>query len=429
MKRASTFILLLAALLLAALPVCAAVAPAADDFAAKGIKKNYNMPYWIEVDLTHQLVIVYNASTNLPVRTMLCSSGKNNKTPRGEFYTPTTPSKEWTTFETCYIRYGTIIKRPYWFHSILYERPNVSTLKKTSWRDLGRAVSSGCIRLTPIDAQWINYNCKRGTYVKISKFSGTEQEKARRKALRSQIRAELDALGVKKFEPTLQPTPTPVPPTLSMGANHSRVEKLEKRLQSLGFFPGKPNTTFDEATRQALMAYQKAAGLTADGVATPELQQKIEKDTATIGCEVTVKYGDSYLVCKAIATRLKALGYLKSSYKPSNKFDSNLRSAVKKFQQAAGLPANGVADPQTQRAIFDQEAPEPTPTPVKVLAKVAREGYLTLRERADASSRSLVRMPTGATVVVNVKGVGDDGWSKVMYKNKTGYVKNQYLAF
>lgn len=45
---------------------------------------------------------------------------------------------------------------------------------------------------------------------------------------------------------------------------------------------------------------------------------------------------------------------------------------------------------------------------------------------APAGSTSKARIPKGETVVVLEKGVE---WSKVSYKNKTGYVQSKYLSY
>ena len=68
--------ILVLALLLAAAPVCRAVD-----------RENYDMPYYIAVDITNQIVTVYDSATDAVVRQMLCSSGRNI-TPLGTFVMP-----------------------------------------------------------------------------------------------------------------------------------------------------------------------------------------------------------------------------------------------------------------------------------------------------------------------------------------------------
>lgn len=57
--------------------------------------------------------------------------------------------------------------------------------------------------------------------------------------------------------------------TLRLGANGKDVERLQKRLQKLGFSPGNIDGDFGPGTEAALIACQKSLGLLADGVAGP----------------------------------------------------------------------------------------------------------------------------------------------------------------
>ena len=70
--KRSLAVLLILALLLGALPALA----------------EYSMPYYIEVDLTNQIVTIYNTRDNTISRQMLCSAGVDNKTPTGTWYMP-----------------------------------------------------------------------------------------------------------------------------------------------------------------------------------------------------------------------------------------------------------------------------------------------------------------------------------------------------
>ena len=43
----------------------------------------YSMPYYIEVDLTNQIVTIFNTKDNTIARQMLCSAGTGTRTPTG----------------------------------------------------------------------------------------------------------------------------------------------------------------------------------------------------------------------------------------------------------------------------------------------------------------------------------------------------------
>ncbi|MEW5771171.1 MAG: peptidoglycan-binding protein [Pseudomonadota bacterium] len=57
--------------------------------------------------------------------------------------------------------------------------------------------------------------------------------------------------------------------TLKLGASGKDVERLQKRLQKLGFPPGNIDGDFGPGTEAALIAFQRGRGLLADGVAGP----------------------------------------------------------------------------------------------------------------------------------------------------------------
>ena len=97
----------------------------------------------------------------------------------------------------------------------------------------------------------------------------------------------------------LRATPTPLPPVpdrvtartpdpsrptaapvLRHGSVGPEVEKLQKRLQELGYYPVGIDGKFYEETEKAVSAFQKANGLTADGIAGEKTMEKLYSDTA-----------------------------------------------------------------------------------------------------------------------------------------------------
>lgn len=80
-------------------------------------------------------------------------------------------------------------------------------------------------------------------------------------------------------EPATPPAATPPPPasaalpadaTLRPGDTGEEVTALQEALISLGYEVGEPDGDYGPATQQAVIAFQQASGLTADGVAGPE---------------------------------------------------------------------------------------------------------------------------------------------------------------
>jgi peptidoglycan hydrolase-like protein with peptidoglycan-binding domain len=378
---------------------------------------NRGMPFYLVVDMTNQYVTAYRSDTDEPVRYMICSTGKyNGTTPTGTFRLQSDAVYSWVTFPTCYIRYGKRITGSIWFHSILYRSRSTSSLSWDSFYNLGSPASHGCIRLTPIDAQWISYNCKKGTSVRILRASRTNESKALAKKLKSDLRVA----GHKGIQPTLTPTPKP---TLSLGSNNTRVKSLHSRLRSLGFYPGSITSAYTESTKVAVEAYQAAAGLTVTGEADSALQNKIANDNTITGRLTTLKYGDSYVAVKALQRKLKALGYLKASFQLSTSFNSTTRAAVKAFQTLSGLTPDGIATPAVQDQLFSDAAPTPTPSPAPRYANTTQ--LVSLRKSKSTTSTRLALIPSQKQVVVLTPS--DGTWTKIRYNSKTGYALSRYL--
>ena len=64
--------------------------------------------------------------------------------------------------------------------------------------------------------------------------------------------------------------------TYKKGSKGSKVEKIQERLNDLGFYCGKVDGDFGQKTTIALIAYQKSVGLTDDGQAGPKTLAKLE---------------------------------------------------------------------------------------------------------------------------------------------------------
>lgn len=121
--------------------------------------------YTIKVNKTTNCVTIYE--NNIPVKAMICSTGLNNGTPSGIFYTQA--KYEWRSLlGNTWGQYSTRITGPYLFHSVCYTARNKDSLKTDAYNQLGQAASAGCVRLTVADAKWIYDNCPIGTRVIIT---------------------------------------------------------------------------------------------------------------------------------------------------------------------------------------------------------------------------------------------------------------------
>ncbi|MCR5431026.1 MAG: L,D-transpeptidase [Lachnospiraceae bacterium] len=161
--------------------------------------------YKIIVDLKYQVVLVYEKDENgeytVPVRYMLCSSGANKtSSPVGTF-----EMKDYRVRFSRFVntddygQYWSLITGRIYFHSILYDSRNASDYITSTWNNLGKNVSHGCIRLSVPDARFIYYNMAPGTIVQIRKGSSsdTETKEIREKLIEGKAKAPSERVTLK----------------------------------------------------------------------------------------------------------------------------------------------------------------------------------------------------------------------------------------
>lgn len=79
--------------------------------------------------------------------------------------------------------------------------------------------------------------------------------------------------------PTTTTTPAAADGSLAPGEEGDAISALQARLGDLGYWLGTPDGTYGQLTRQAVMAFQKAEGLSRDGVAGPATLAALETAT------------------------------------------------------------------------------------------------------------------------------------------------------
>ena len=182
-----------------------------------------------------------------------------------------------------------------------------------------------------------------------------------------------DAALVKGTTPTPAATETPAPettetaavsqtwPTLRKNDSGENVAQLQEALIQLGYMTGKADGNYGASTVSAVKEFQKANGLTEDGTAGEETQKVLysgkakakakatatatPKATATPAPDNILKEGSKGSDVKALQNKLIELGYL--SGKADGVYGSKTTEAVKAFQRASKLTADGVAGEKT----------------------------------------------------------------------------------
>ncbi|MBD2741716.1 peptidoglycan-binding protein [Coleofasciculus sp. FACHB-1120] len=139
---------------------------------------------------------------------------------------------------------------------------------------------------------------------------------------------------------------------LQLGSNNREVVELQRRLRKLGILQGAMTGYFDQDTKDAVIQFQQAQGLTADGIARPNtiLALKNTSDRFnTASSRQILQLGSNNREVVELQRRLRQLGILQGAM--TGYFDQDTKDAVIQFQQAQGLTADGIARPNTILAL------------------------------------------------------------------------------
>ena len=150
----------------------------------------------------------------------------------------------------------------------------------------------------------------------------------------------------------------------------SEVKAMQARLIELGYLSGSADGDFGASTKAALVAFQKNAGLTADGIAGATTIKALNSSSAPKASAsasataaptssasttyTTLKQGSNGEAVKKLQKRLIELGYLSGS--ADGDYGRATTDAVKAFQKQAGLTADGIAGASTQKAVYSSDA-------------------------------------------------------------------------
>ena len=395
----------------------------------------YNMPYYIGVDLTNQIVTVYNTADNTIARQMLCSSGKNDSTVEGTFYMPdkgrASERTEWTWYDpyNAWVKFSTRIWHGYMFHSLPFHRKDESTLDKQAARELGTPASHGCMRLRVDDARFIAKKCLKGTMVRIYKEK-EKQEDLRQLLLISSYTGE-DGMSYTEFLGYSEDA-------LGRGSGGTEVKDIQARLTDLGYFDGEVSGRYDADTVAAVKHVQQDLGLAQSGVTSAELAQLLYSEDAPISTgQITLKEGRSGPVVKRLQSALSEIGVYDGEL--DSVYDLEVADAVRLFQGACNYKVNGVASPEVQQALYYQlgkleeifgEGGVPAAeieTEEVLMATLNASTNIIVRSQPSTEASSIGKLRNGDTMFVD--GTQGD-WAQVSAgggSSASGYVMKKYL--
>jgi len=196
---------------------------------------------------------------------------------------------------------------------------------------------------------------------------------------------------------------------LQKGNSSSQVTSLQKKLQAAGYFDGPVTGYYGSLTQAAVMKFQKAQGLTANGIADletlkaldsgskasapeqPAAPQKVVTDDPVVSPRppVTLKRGNSSSQVTSLQKKLQAAGYFDGPL--TGYYGSLTQAAVIKFQKAHGLTPNGIADLETLNAL---ESGSKAPSPTKPAAPESKTKAASPTK--PAASQSKTKAPSSA---------------------------------
>ena len=234
------------------------------------------VPFAITVDVRNQIVSVYTrdeeGNYTVPVRQMLCSSGKvGTDSPLGDWVLNGRKAR-WCYFPKWgdYARYWTRINAKVAFHSPIYSATSTSAMKVASYKMLGNRASHGCIRLSVPDAKWIYDNVGAGTVVSI----------------RNDLPVDKELKEALKLPASPKEAFTPEPPhpdyskdekpdlkggVLREGNRSDAVYWVQRRLKELGYYTTMCTGHMLNRTVQAVKEFQRDHGFYQSGSVNQDL--------------------------------------------------------------------------------------------------------------------------------------------------------------
>lgn len=226
---------------------------------------------------------------------------------------------------------------------------------------------------------------------------------------------------------------------MKLGSTGAAVSALQQNLTTLGYYYGDVTGHYGNLTQQAVKKFQKAKGLTQDGVASTATLNAITSALKNAGVDVgpgtvatTLREGDKGTAVTELQTMLKKLNYYYGSITGS--FGSLTKQAVRKFQDANKLTVDGVAGPATinkLRTLTGGSADSgsssgSTVTTDKSYGKITKDNVY-LRSSYSTSSSAKASLSSGKLVrITKTYTVGGVKWYYITV-NIGSYTYNGYV--
>ncbi|WP_338631928.1 peptidoglycan-binding protein [Clostridium baratii] len=137
------------------------------------------------------------------------------------------------------------------------------------------------------------------------------------------------------------------------------IKAVQNKLNSLGFSAGSADGYYGNGTRDAVVKFQRARGLDADGMVGPSTWNALFGSSANGSGDYSrvlkvtnpLMYGEDI---RAVQNKLNSLGFNAGS--ADGYYGNGTRDAVIRFQRARGLEADGMVGPATWNTLFNSSS-------------------------------------------------------------------------
>ncbi|WP_448265403.1 peptidoglycan-binding protein [Nostoc sp. DSM 114159] len=149
-----------------------------------------------------------------------------------------------------------------------------------------------------------------------------------------------------------------------IGSNGPEVSSSQRCLKKLGYFNGPMTGKFASLTQNAVIKFQRANRISADGVVGVSTQRALQRacqsrisnrniggaSRSPVGQYPTLSQGKTGAAVTRLQQRLRQLGYFNTN--PTGNFGRITKDAVIAFQRSYRITANGIVNRQTWNALM-----------------------------------------------------------------------------
>ena len=193
-------------------------------------------------------------------------------------------------------------------------------------------------------------------------------------------------------------------PVLRQGSNGNAVTELQQLLLKKGFYSSKIDGDFGVATTNAVLKFQKANGLTTDGIVGKSSWTSLRAISQTpVTALPTLLPGSKGAAVTQAQQLLKAKGYYQGRL--DGDFGTGTRDAIAAFQRANGLTVDGKVGEQTWKKLQAPAIADATPQEPVIVIDIVRPTSPESTPVTPTAPTANAPIPTPSSIFVPVSPV------------------------